>query len=143
MKRPLLIVAVAIAASACNSAQQKTEQLTEMEHIHLDTAAFAQDIDGKQVGLYFLKNNNGIEMAVTNYGAKVVSLAVPDKNGTFEDIVLGFDNLDDYLNTTEKYFGSVIGRYGNRIAGGKFTLNDKEYTLVKNNGPNHLHGGNK
>lgn len=114
-----------------------------MEHIQLDTAAFSQEFDGKQVGLYFLKNNNGIEMAVTNYGAKVVSLAVPDRNGEFADIVLGFDNLEDYLSTSEKYFGSVIGRYGNRIAGGKFTLNGKEHTLVTNNGPNHLHGGNK
>src|SRR3546814_12883977 len=114
-----------------------------MEHIQIDTAAFAQEVDGKQVGLYFLKNKNGLEMAVTNFGAKVVALAVPDKNGNFEDIVLGYDNLDGYLNSGEKYFGAAIGRYGNRIAGGKFTLNGKEYILAKNNGPNHLHGGNK
>src|SRR3546814_19893215 len=64
-----------------------------------DTAAFAQEVDGKQVVLYFLKNKNGLEMAVTNFGAKVVALAVPDKNGNFEDIVLGYDNLDGYLNS--------------------------------------------
>lgn len=139
----VLIMAAAIAASACTNTKQAKEETTTMEHIRLDTAAFTQEVDGKQVSLYFLKNKNGIEMAVTNYGAKVVALAVPGKNGTFEDIVLGFDNLDDYLNTSEKYFGSVIGRYGNRIAGGKFTLDGKEYTLVTNNGPNHLHGGNK
>src|SRR5690606_3301470 len=118
-------------------------EATSMEHIQIDTAAFAQEVDGKQVGLYFLKNKNGLEMAVTNFGAKVVALSVPDKNGNFEDIVLGCDNLDDYLNASEKYFGAAIGRYGNRIGGGKFTLNGKEYTLAPNNGPNHLHGGNK
>src|SRR3546814_8644007 len=90
-----------------------------MEHIQIDTAAFAQEVDGKQVGLYFLKNKNGLEMAVTNFGAKVVALAVPDKNGNFEDIVLGYDNLDGYPNSGEKYFGAAIGRYGNRIAGGR------------------------
>src|SRR3546814_6842515 len=114
-----------------------------MEHIQIDTAAFAKEVDGKQLGLYFLKNKDGLAMAVTNFGAKVVALAVPDKNGNFEDIVLGYDNLDGYLNSGEKYFGAAIGRYGNRIAGGKFTLNGKEYSLAKNNGPNHLNGGNK
>ena len=143
MKKAVLIAAIAFTAAACTNTKQSKEETATMEHIQLDTAAFSQEVDGKQVGLYFLKNKNGIEMAVTNYGAKVVALAVPDKNGSFEDIVLGFDNLEDYLNASEKYFGAAIGRYGNRIANGKFTLNGKEYTLATNNGPNHLHGGDK
>lgn len=143
MKTTLLIAAVAVTAAACTNTKQSNEEATTMEHIQLDTAAFSQEVDGKQVGLYFLRNKNGLEMAVTNYGAKVVALAVPDKNGAFEDIVLGYDNLEGYLNSPEKYFGAAIGRYGNRIAGGKFTLNGKEYTLATNNGANHLHGGNK
>ena len=78
---------------------------------------------------------------ITNYGGKVVNLWVPDKNGDYEDIVLGYENLDDYLKSGEKYFGALIGRYGNRIAKGKFTIGDKQYVLKINNGENHLHGG--
>lgn len=139
----ILAASAALLAAGCTNTKQTREETITMEHIQLDTTAFSQQVDGKQVGLYFLKNKNGVEMAVTNYGAKVVALATPDKNGAFEDIVLGFDNLDAYLNTSEKYFGSVIGRYGNRIAGGRFTLNGREYTLAVNNGANHLHGGDK
>lgn len=109
----------------------------------LDPGNFERELDGKQVQLYFLKNRSGLEIAVTNYGAKVVSLLVPDKEGKLEDIVLGFDDLDGYLNANEPYFGAAIGRYGNRIAGGKFDLNGKQYRLATNNGPNHLHGGTK
>lgn len=143
MKNTLLLAAAAIAAVSCGNPRQGKDQANKMKHIQLDSSVFSGIVDGKQVGLYFLKNKNGLEMAVTNYGAKVVALAVPGKDGVFADIVLGFDSLDDYLHTTEKYFGAVIGRYGNRIAGGKFTLNGKEYKLATNNGPNHLHGGNK
>ncbi|MDX5419359.1 MAG: galactose mutarotase [Hymenobacteraceae bacterium] len=138
-------------AAACNNQTEseqadataetiKTESLLQAE---LDLANFERELDGKQVRLYFLKNRNGLEMAVTNYGAKVVSLLVPDKEGRFEDIVLGFDNLDGYLNANEPYFGATIGRYGNRIAKGKFTLNGRQYELQTNNAPNHLHGGKK
>lgn len=143
MKNTLLLATAAVAAISCGNPRQGRDQESKMKHIQVDSSVFSGIVDGKQVSLYFLKNKNGLEMAVTNYGAKVVALAVPDKNGSFADIVLGFDSLDDYLHTTEKYFGAVIGRYGNRIAGGKFTLNGKEYKLVTNNGPNHLHGGNK
>ena len=76
-------------------------------------------------------------------GGKVVSLWTPDRKGHYEDIVLGYSNINDYLNSKEKYFGALIGRYGNRIANGKFSLNGKGYDLAKNNGVNHLHGGNK
>ena len=103
---------------------------------------FFKNINGKETTIYVLKNRNGLVSEITNYGARVVSLWVPDNNGNFDDIVLGFENIDDYINAKEKYFGATIGRYGNRIKEGKFLINDKEYYLEKNNGLNHLHGGN-
>lgn len=100
-------------------------------------------IDGKKVALYTLKNQKGMVMQVTNYGAKIVSLFVPDKNGVFTDVVFGFKSLKDCETTKEVYFGSAIGRYGNRIAKGKFSLDGVQYKLAVNDGPNHLHGGLK
>ncbi len=105
--------------------------------------AFHKVIDGKQVELFTLTNKNGLEMTVTNYGGRVVSLLVPDRSGKMEDIVLGYESLDGYLNNNEQYFGASIGRYGNRIAKGKFTLDNQQYTLAINNAPNSLHGGVK
>ncbi|MCB0475093.1 MAG: galactose mutarotase, partial [Flavobacteriaceae bacterium] len=90
--------------------------------------------------LYTLKNQTGMQVEVTNYGGIITRLSVPDKNGQSADVVLGFDNLQDYQND-HPYFGAIIGRYGNRIAKGKFTLDGQEYTLAANNGPNTLHGG--
>jgi len=104
---------------------------------------FKQEIDGKEVKLFTLKNANGLVSQITNYGGRVVSLWIPDKNGVFEDVVLGYDSLEGYLNSSEKYFGALIGRYGNRIGKGRFILNGNEYKLVANNGENHLHGGSK
>ena len=98
--------------------------------------------DGKAVSLYTLKNSKGAEAQICNYGGIVTSLKVADKNGNFGDVVLGYDNLEGYIKSTP-YFGALIGRYGNRIAGGKFTLNGKEYILAKNNDANSLHGGVK
>ncbi|TRX21261.1 galactose mutarotase [Flavobacterium franklandianum] len=109
----------------------------------LNKSDFETEIDGKQVRLYTLKNHSGMISEITNYGGKVVSLWTPDRKGHYEDIVLGYSNIKDYLKSKEKYFGALIGRYGNRIANGKFALNGKEYDLAKNNGLNHLHGGNK
>lgn len=82
-----------------------------------------------------------MKIAITNYGGRIVSWMVPDKNGNFDDVVLGFNSIEGYLNANEIYFGALIGRYGNRIDEGKFILNGTEYPLAKNNGPNHLHGG--
>lgn len=104
---------------------------------------FAGEIDGKKIELFTLKNKNGLITQVTNLGGKVVAQWTPDKDGNFEDIVLGYDNLEGYKNSGEIYFGALIGRYGNRIGKGTFTLNDEVYTLVTNNGENHLHGGTK
>jgi len=104
---------------------------------------FIKNFNGKETNIYVLKNKNGLVSEITNYGARVVSLWTPDSKGKFEDIVLGFDNIDNYINSNEKYFGATIGRYGNRIKDGKFTIEDKEYYLEKNNDSNHLHGGKK
>ena len=98
--------------------------------------------DGRSVELYTLTNRHGVEVQITTYGGIVVSLKVPDRNGKLDDIVLGYDKLDDYLKGNSVYFGALIGRYGNRIAKGRFTLN-VEYKLATNNGENHLHGGIK
>lgn len=99
-------------------------------------------VDGQGVDLYTLKNRNGMEAKITNYGGIVTSLKVPDKNRKFDDVVLGFNDLDSYLKG-HPYFGAAIGRYGNRIAKGRFTLNGVEYKLAVNNGENTLHGGIK
>ena len=98
--------------------------------------------DGTAVDLYTLRNRHGVEAKISNYGGIVTSLLAPDRNGKLGDVVLGYDQLDGYLKSTP-YFGCLVGRYANRIAKGKFTLEGKTYTLATNNGPNHLHGGVK
>ena len=99
-------------------------------------------VDGTPVDLYTLTNSNNITMKVTNYGGIITSLMVPDKNGKNADIVLGFNKVDDYV-ANSPYFGAIIGRYGNRIAKGKFSIDGEDYTLAVNNGANALHGGLK
>lgn len=100
------------------------------------------ETDGKTVSLFTLTNANGVQVQITNYGGTVTSWVTPDKAGNKSNIVLGFDNLQGYL-AKPPYFGALVGRYGNRIANGKFTLNSQTYTLATNNGKNALHGGNK
>ncbi len=104
---------------------------------------FGKTPDGTEVYLFTLVNKNGMEARITNYGGIVVSLLVPDRAGKFEDVELGYDSLSQYLTKNNPYFGALIGRYGNRIGKGTFTLNSKTYTLPINNGPNSLHGGIK
>ncbi len=99
--------------------------------------------DGKEVSIYTLTNRKGAEARITNYGGIVVSLKVPDRKGQMDDVVLGFDTLDEYVAGNPPYFGAIIGRYANRIALGRFKLNGVEYKLATNNDPNHLHGGVK
>ncbi len=108
-----------------------------------DPAAFRDTVDGKPTALYILKNNRGASAAVTNYGARLVSVLVPDSGGIMTDVVLGYDSIGKYLHQPETYFGAIVGRYGNRIAKGRFTLKGKTYVLAANNGANHLHGGKK
>jgi len=93
--------------------------------------------------VFTIRNNTGIEACITSYGGRVVNLFTPDKFGHFDDIVLGYDTLDAYLNSNEKYYGALIGRYGNRIGRAKFFIGNKSYRLANNNGVNNLHGGEK
>ncbi|WP_297695889.1 aldose epimerase family protein [uncultured Eudoraea sp.] len=102
---------------------------------------FKAVIKGDSIRLYTLTNKNGLKADFTNYGQRLVALHVPDKNGEMGDVVLGLSTLDGYLNGPKNNFGAVIGRYGNRIANGKFSINKTKYKLAKNNGKNHLHGG--
>lgn len=95
---------------------------------------------GETVSLYKLRNEKGIETTISNFGGRIVTLKVPDRNGKFADIVLGYDTLEPYTKPNP-FFGTLVGRYANRIANGEFSLNGKKYTLAKNNGPNSLHGG--
>src|SRR5688500_15119333 len=106
----------------------------------VDKQVWGKTDDGTPVDLFVIKNKKGSEAAITNYGGILVSLKVPDRNGKMGDVVLGYDNLDDYLHRN-RYFGATVGRYANRIAKGTFTLNGVTYTLAKNNGENALHGG--
>src|SRR5882672_399975 len=106
----------------------------------MDKKAFGTTPDGKSADLYILTNKNGVEVSITNYGGIVVSLKVPDRQGKLGDVVLGFDTLDGYV-ADKSYFGALIGRYGNRIGGAKFSIDGVTYTLAKNNGENVLHGG--
>ncbi|OOQ61831.1 aldose epimerase family protein [Mucilaginibacter pedocola] len=148
-KNPTLALALAgsVLMAACNQSAPKSNTMTDTTATAATTvtlppdSAFAKTIDGKETKLFTLKNKNGMIATVTNYGGRLVSLFVPDKDGKLTDVVLGFDNVDGFVNSKEPYYGATIGRFGNRIAKGKFTLDGKEYTLVTNNGPNTLHGG--
>lgn len=107
----------------------------------LKAADFQKEIGGKQVDLFFLRNANGYEVAVTNYGGSIVAIMVPDREGNVANVIQGHDNIDDCVNSPEPFLSTLVGRYGNRICRGTFQLNGKEYNLSINNGPNHLHGG--
>ena len=128
----------ALLLSACASGEQKALTVSGLDPAQFDTL-----INEKPVKLYTLKNQNGMEVCITNYGGRIVSLVVPDKDGKPTDVVLGFDNIAQYADTinTPSDYGSSVGRYANRIKEGKFTLNGSEIQLKKNDGPNCLHGG--
>lgn len=133
------VAVAACALTACNTSAPEAEGLKS----GLNPAAFDTIIADKQVKLYTLKNANGMEVCITNYGGRVVSLVVPDKDGKPTDVVLGFDNIHQYADTlnSPSDYGSSVGRYANRIAMGKFKLGDQEYQLKQNDGTNCLHGG--
>ena len=115
--------------------------MTQVRSI-VQSSAFGKLSDGTAVDLYTLTNANGLVAKITSYGAIITELHVPDRQGVLGDIVLGFDNLDQYLKG-HPYFGATVGRVANRIAKGRFTLDGKTYVLATKNGPNHLHGGLK
>lgn len=144
----ILFIAFLLTSLSCKNKVKEVESTeTKIEEVSLKTNLKAKDfqidIDNKKTDFYVLKNKNGLEVTFTDYGQRLTSLMVPDKNGKFEDVVLGFETLDKFISAKEKYFGSMVGRYGNRIAKGKFSINGTEYTLATNNGVNHLHGGDK
>jgi aldose 1-epimerase len=121
------------------SKEMKKEVINKMK---IKKEYFGKTNDGKKVDLFTLTNKNGITLKITNYGGIITSIIVPDKNGKFDDIVLGFNTIDKYLKD-HPYFGAIIGRYANRISKAKFLLNGNKYKLAANNGENHLHGGIK
>ncbi|MDO6388824.1 aldose epimerase family protein [Pontibacter sp. BT731] len=112
----------------------------EVNTMEIKTAPFGTAPNGQQVQLYTLTNANGMTVKITNYGAIVTSIQTPDRDGKLGEVALGFDSVDGYV-PNDPHFGGIVGRYANRIANGKFTLDGQEYTLAVNNAPNHLHGG--
>ena len=135
LRAVLICITAAVLTTACNQSQSiNSSEIVKEE--------FGQLSDGRTAHLYTLTNQNGIEAKITNYGGIIVSLKTPDKDGTLENIVLGFADLDSYLGE-HPYFGALIGRYGNRIEDGEFELNGEEYQLSINDGDHHLHGGEK
>ncbi|MFC2126109.1 aldose epimerase family protein [Bacteroidota bacterium] len=131
MRRFRLLI-LAIIFLNCTPTDKTMERITQSD--------FGKTREGTPVDLYTLRNTNEMEVCITNYGGIITAISVPDRNGKIDDVTLGFNTLEEYLER-HPYFGAIVGRFGNRIAGGRFTLDGKEYTLVTNNGPNHLHGG--
>jgi len=142
------VVLAAVAAAAgmvlcsCSPMQSRTAADQATRQLDIKVKPFGETSDGQQVRLYTLRNVNGLSAEIMTYGAIVVTLKTPDRKGKMDDIVLGYDNLADYVKNSP-YFGAIVGRYGNRIGQGKFTLDGVEYKLAVNNGENHLHGGLK
>lgn len=139
MKKSIILAGIiAIAFNACSQRPQTSE--ATLTKSGLDPQQFEANIDGKQTHLYTLTNKNGMEVCITNFGGRIVSVNLNDKNGTPRDVVLAFDNINDYL-TNASDFGASIGRYANRIAGAKFEIDGTVYNLLANDGDNCLHGG--
>jgi aldose 1-epimerase len=138
-----LSMIIGVSFGSCTNNQQKSNQQDTMENMVQipDSVNFQKDIAGKRSNLYVLKNKNNMQVAITNYGGRIVSIIVPDKNGKFVDVSLGYDQVETFQKEGEPFFGALIGRYGNRIGKAKFTLNGTAYQLDVNNGENTLHGG--
>lgn len=137
-------LAAGISCSGPANKDKEGEKVKENNQIKMIKEDYGK-VNDQSVDLFTITNENGVEVKITNYGGIITSLLAPDKDGVLEDVVLGFDSLSGYRSDIYlqegPYFGAIIGRYGNRIADGKFTLDGKEYALATNNGPNHLHGG--
>ena len=137
LKSYLIVILAGISMLSCREPKLKGVTL-------LDAEKFTTLVDEKNVSLYTLESGNGIYMQVTNYGARVVTLWTPDRNGNYEDIVLGYETIDRYINNKgERFLGPVVGRYANRIAGGRFELDGITYQLPLNDKGQSLHGGIK
>src|SRR6056297_1162819 len=131
------LLAMTLMILGCGNEKQKSDNI----EIPVNRADFQSTIDGKQTNLFILESDDGIKLAITNLGGRVVNWMVPGKDGEYADISVGMENPEAYLEANEPYYGALIGRVGNRIANGKFSLNGETYTLEQNNGPNSLHGG--
>lgn len=141
MKKFCMAVMTLCLLAACGGAEK--QEVAETTLSGLDKAKFVSEVDGKPTALYVLTNQQGAEACVTNWGGRLVSVMVPDKNGKLTDVVLGYDNIDQYVANPDNNYGGLIGRYGNRIANAKFTLDGAEYNLPQNNNGHCLHGGPK
>lgn len=136
MKKLLLPISiVALMIASCNN-----KPATELTMSGLDPKNFQTEVKNEPVSLYVLKNKTGMEVCITNFGARIVSIMAPDRNGNMKDVVLGFDNIKDYIDIPSD-FGAAIGRYANRIKDGKFVLDGKTIQLPQNNFGHSLHGG--
>lgn len=144
--RIIFMVLIVSIMMGCKNSEEKSDELPNDEPMEtspaLSATKFGQTSDSMEVKEYTLKNDQGVEVKIINYGGTITSLKVPDKDGNLENVVLGFDNVQDY-EKGDAYFGAIIGRYGNRIANGKFSIDGTDYTLATNNNENHLHGGLK
>ena len=141
-KLTLSLVALSMVLVSCNQPKQTVDNGL----LALDTLVkpenFIKEVDGKQTALFTLKNDSGMIVKITNFGARVVSILVPDKNGKYADVSMGLPSIDAYLKD-RSFLGAIAGRYANRIAKAKFKIDGKEYNLAQNDGKNSLHGGVK
>lgn len=137
----IVLLLVVITVVACTNNKQETN--TELATLSgIKRSDFQSSLNGDSIDLFVLSNANGVEVSITNYGGRIVSVMVPDRDGNMKDVVLGYDNIDDY-RATDNNFGATIGRYGNRIAHGKITVEGVEYQLPQNNFGHTLHGGSE
>ena len=146
MKKICMAVMAICMLVACGNEQQEAQTATEETATTLSglkSENFVAEVDGKPTALYVLTNKQGAEVCMTNWGGRIVSVMVPDKNGKLTDVVLGYDNIQDYVANPDNNYGGLIGRYGNRIAHAKFSIDGTEYTLPQNNNGHCLHGGPK
>jgi aldose 1-epimerase len=144
MKYKFIIASLVIFSTSCNNSTTETSTTNDMSTAKATvTEKPFGSYENKPVTEYTLTNVNGMQVSIINYGGTITKIITPDKTGAMGDVVTGFESLDGFLQKGVPYFGALIGRYGNRIAKGKFTLDGKEYTLAGNNNGNSLHGGNK
>jgi len=144
----ILVICLPFMTTSCKENKEQEENKTTENTLTSETNVLTAEnfdtiVDGKQVRLYTLKNNNGMQAYFTNYGGRLVSLLVPDSNGELTDVVIGMNSYKGFKESTEPYFGATIGRFGNRIAKGQFSLDGETYQVPINNGENSLHGGEK
>ena len=142
MKNIFTYLILSIGLICCKENNNNNDKAKDATKIELPTQkAFDTILDNQKVSLYYLKNKNGLEVAITNYGGRIVSLLVPNKKAEKTDVIIGPGTIQEFISSKEPYFGAIIGRYGNRIAQGNFSIESKSFKLNKNNGVNHLHGG--